>query len=127
MIQICSKTNIRKSCETLYERLYVKPQEFQILDNSQETDINLMSTEEEQDIFTEYNNALEILNPRNKEINTGIINELKCFEATLNRTENINKLYHSILTIPATSVQAERVFSDVGHFATKFRSSLLTG
>ncbi len=51
--------------------------------------------------------------------NTNSSNELKCFEITLTRSENIEKLYKSMLTVKATSVEAERAFSAAGLFITK--------
>ena len=74
----------------------------------------------------EYDNALHIPNTDHKVSNVGITNELKCFETTSNRTENIKKLYASPLSIPPTSVQAKRAFSADAQFVSKSRSSLST-
>ena len=54
-----------------------------------------------------------------------IINKkMQLFEATKKRSENIEKLYHSFLTIRPTSVEAECAFSAMDLFATKIRNRL---
>ena len=50
--------------------------------------------------------------------------EMRMFDATKERTPNIMKLFESVQTVPATSVEAERAFSAAGLFITKIRSRL---
>ena len=50
--------------------------------------------------------------------------ELKIFEITLERTENVSKLHQALKTIIPTSVEAERTFSAAGLFLTKIRSRM---
>ena len=49
---------------------------------------------------------------------------MQLFEATKKRPENLEKLYHALLTIRPTSVESEPAFSAMGLFATKTRSRL---
>ena len=50
--------------------------------------------------------------------------EMSLFEATKKRPENLEKLYHILLTIKPTSVEPERAFSAMGLFVTKLRNRL---
>lgn len=50
--------------------------------------------------------------------------DFKLFEQSRKRTENLKFLYDALLTIPPSSVEAERAFSTAGNFATKIRSRL---
>ena len=50
--------------------------------------------------------------------------EFNVFAATEVPTPNLELLYNILLTIPPTSVEAERVFSAAGLFITKLRSCL---
>lgn len=47
--------------------------------------------------------------------------EFKLFEQQRQRTPNLEFIYNSLLTIKPSSVEAERVFSTSGNFATKIR------
>jgi len=46
------------------------------------------------------------------------------FEATNKRLNNLEKLYHSLITMKPTSVGPERAFSATGLFVTKLRNRL---
>ena len=48
-----------------------------------------------------------------------ISKEFKYFEATSNRSENLEKIYRALLTIKATSIQSERGFLVTEVFNTK--------
>lgn len=50
--------------------------------------------------------------------------ELRVFEATGERTQNLNIIYNALMSIPPTSVESERVFSTAGLFITKMRTRL---
>lgn len=50
--------------------------------------------------------------------------ELQFYEVTKSRTENLNILYNALLTIPPTSIEAERAFSAAGYFISKLRTNL---
>ena len=50
--------------------------------------------------------------------------EIRVFELTGSRSDNLTLLYQALLTIPPTSVESERAFSVAGLFVTKLRSSL---
>ena len=53
---------------------------------------------------------------------TAIQKEMKLFEATKKRTENLELLYQALRSIPATSIESKRAFSSAGLFITKLRS-----
>jgi hypothetical protein len=50
--------------------------------------------------------------------------EMAAFEASKNRTENLEKLYQALLNISPTSVASERAFSISGSFVSQRRSRL---
>lgn len=50
--------------------------------------------------------------------------EFSVFEATGDRTQNLEKLFQALNSVPPTSVEAERAFSAAGLFITKLRSKL---
>jgi len=49
---------------------------------------------------------------------------MSLFEATKKRSNNLEKLYHALITIKPTSVEPERAFSAAGLFVTKLRKIL---
>ena len=51
-------------------------------------------------------------------------NEMKCYECSGTKTENLKLLQKALLTIKPTSVESERAFSAMGLFATKLRNRL---
>jgi len=48
--------------------------------------------------------------------------EMNLFDTTKKRPENLDKLYHALLTIKPTSVEPERAFSAMELFTTKIRN-----
>ena len=50
--------------------------------------------------------------------------EMNLFEATRKRPTQLELLFNALLSIPPTSVEAERAFSAGGLFVTKLRSRL---
>jgi len=46
------------------------------------------------------------------------------FEATKKRSNNLEKLFHALITINLKSVEPERAFSATGLFLTKLRNRL---
>jgi hypothetical protein len=50
--------------------------------------------------------------------------EMAVFEANGTRPVSLERVYRALLTLPPTSVEAERSFSAAGFFVTKMRSSL---
>ena len=50
--------------------------------------------------------------------------EFAIFEKSYQKSENLKKLEKALLTIKASSVESERIFSSVGRIATKFRTRL---
>jgi len=53
-----------------------------------------------------------------------VIKEMSLFEATKKRSNNLAKLYRTLLTNKRTSMEPERASSVTGLFVTKLRSSL---
>ena len=51
--------------------------------------------------------------------------ELTLFENTRMRTSRLEKLYQTLLALPPTSIESERVFSLIGLFINKLRNRLL--
>ena len=50
--------------------------------------------------------------------------EMMLYEITKRRPNNLEKLYAALKTIKSTSVEAERAFSALGYFVSKFRNCL---
>jgi len=50
--------------------------------------------------------------------------EMSLFEATEKRANNLEKLFHGLITIKPISVEPDRVFSATGIFVTKRRNRL---
>jgi len=63
--------------------------------------------------------------PAQEEIQSQIvIKEISFFEATKKRSNNLEKLFHALLTIKPKSVEPERAFSATGLFVIKLRNRL---
>ena len=63
--------------------------------------------------------------PAQKEILSQILNkEMSLFDATKKRSNNLEKLYHVLITIKPTSVEPERDFSATVLFVIKNRNRL---
>jgi len=50
--------------------------------------------------------------------------EMSLFEATKKRSNNLEKLFHALITIKPKSVELEKAFSATGLFITKLRNRL---
>jgi hypothetical protein len=59
-----------------------------------------------------------------KSVQLAIKSELSLFESTGRRGQFLDKVYSYLLSIPPTSVEAERAFSAAGGLCTKIRSRL---
>ena len=64
------------------------------------------------------------LSPDNANLPTMLKYEITVAEETGKRGYYLNKVYQMMLTIPATSVEAERTFSSCAHLCNKLRSRL---
>ena len=132
-----TKQNLRKFTEQEYRRLF--PEHHKAVttetceENETEEDINtnvpvVASTSKttDDDLMREYNSALKKMSEeaKNDTNELDISKEMRYFEVTSNRSENLEKMYKSFLTIKATSVQSERAFSITGLFNTKIRTRL---
>jgi hypothetical protein len=83
--------------------------------------------------YDELNAALQdqsaVFNPEkedasSKDILLTLKREMSVYESTGCRPSSLELLFKALMTIPPTSVEAERVFSAAGLFVTKMRSSL---
>ena len=55
---------------------------------------------------------------------TSLTQDFKMFEATRKRTEHLEMLFQSLMSVKPTSVESERTFSTGGGFCTKVRSRM---
>jgi len=53
-----------------------------------------------------------------------VMKEMSLFEATKKRSNNLEKMFHALITIKPKSVKPERAFSAPGLFVTKLRNRL---
>ena len=104
LIKIIDKKKIKK----LYSRLFCDVQ-IEIGDKTliENTNSNLNET---------IAKLMTTTTPRQR-----VKSDIKAFEGTKQRTESLNKIYHALKTIQATSTEVERTFSVAGNFlATNF-------
>ena len=126
MFSINSKAMIKKCAQQTVTRLFEDAQtsssETEVIENTHQQS----GETEEKDFYEEYAKTLEKFDSDAQSLpcKPGMNKELKYFEETGNRCSNIKNLHKSMLTIQATSVQAERGFSASGLFLTKLRTSL---
>lgn len=59
-----------------------------------------------------------------KKLEASIKAEMAVFESTGKRGRNLQQVYQYLLTVPPTSVEAERAFSAAGVLCTKLRNRL---
>lgn len=122
--------NVKKLAVATFKRLYplkVETQEEERFDDSIEVfhdssahDITDPMLKRYEDEVTSKNKRVKLSQPSDVDL----MKEMKFYEATRKRTENLELLYQSLLTIKATSVESERAFSAAGYFLTKLRSQL---
>ena len=129
-----TKQVLKKYAEQVYSGLFPGQNVRSTTELSKETenegnlhqDTNIASSISDNELMREYTEAIKKLNEET-EIETSefeISKEFKYFEATLNRSKSLEKIYKALLTIKATSIQSERAFSITGLFNTKIRTSL---
>ena len=54
----------------------------------------------------------------------GVASEMRLYERTKKKTENLERLYNALLNVSPTSVSSERAFSISGAFVVNRRASL---
>ena len=59
-----------------------------------------------------------------EEVLTSIKREIAVLESTGNRPSSLEKIYNAMLSLPPSSIEAERSFSAAGLFVTNLRTSL---
>lgn len=125
-----TKQVLKKYAERTYKRLFPEHREIEVTNEEVVLQTNVASTSSVSDgddqLMIEYTRVMKKLN---EELKTDtnefdISKEFKYFESTLKRSEKLEKLYKSLLTIKPTSVQSERAFSITGLFNTKIRTRL---
>ena len=70
------------------------------------------------------NHECEVISAQEESRSQTVEKEMSLFEATKKRPENLEKLYHALLTIKPTSVEPEKAFSAIGLFITKLKNRL---
>jgi hypothetical protein len=115
----------KKLAENLYERLFSEEgtNDIQIKE-----EVPTENDERPVDpILKRYMQELEPKKPKlsvEAQESIDLANDFKLYEVTGKRSERLEKVYQSLLTIIATSVEAERAFSTAGYFACKIRSRM---
>ena len=79
---------------------------------------------EELNKFLNMDRSKQQQTPSVADVLTGIKKEIAVFQDTGERPAKIELIYRALLTLPPTSVEAERAFSAAGLFVTKLRSRL---
>ena len=121
-----TKSAIHRSIKTF--RLYPGLEDNTVRDlNSQEFELNDSSTNETKTLSEKLETAIQMSSvPTKFDQNdfSAIQKEIKVFEATKKRTENLELLYQALQSIQPTSIESELAFSAAGLFITKLRSRL---
>ncbi len=115
----------------LLQRLYPKDAENEHSLSSEDVEVEVANTVEEQQeqltlaqelyAFVEDDEA----GIQNSDLSSKVVQkEMLLFEASKKRPENLEKLFQALCTIKPTSVEAERAFSAMGFFASKIRNRL---
>ena len=130
-----TKLEITKFARDIYIRLF-KP-EPSAEDEAESTENSTLAPEpappaEKKSKLEELKNFLADTNsnsaPRRLETGAEVLQQIKremlVFETTGERPPHLEKLYRALVTLPPTSVEAERVFSAAGLFITKIRTKL---
>ena len=129
------KSSIQKTIKSLFCRLYPKLEDYDLHEElnsqqSQEMELNnssVPSVTECQNLSDQLEASIRMstlptkIDPNNFD---AIRKEIRVFEATKKRTENLDRLYQAICIVPSTNVESERAFSAAGLFITKLRSRL---
>lgn len=113
-----TKTQVIAHAKKLMKRLY--PDDFEDDDSEPPAKLPHLSFEEELEQALSASNILT----KDPKSSKSFASELRIFETQGTRTINVSKLFKSILTIQATSSEAERVFSIAAKMCTKVRSRL---
>ena len=134
-----SKTKIAALAISLLKRLYPQSPYNHVEEDQENFEGELVTTKSGQPdqapkvmtLFGEFVSFLESENHEFEAISAQeesrlkiVKKEMSLFEATKKRPENLEKLYHALLTIKPTSVEPERAFSPMGLFVTKLRNRL---
>ncbi|XP_045128679.1 uncharacterized protein LOC123516756 [Portunus trituberculatus] len=115
------KSAIVESAKQLLGRL------FQVSDEETTTSDNVETSVNQQNSLTDkLQAAIDQIQTQSKKRNecNYIAKEFSVFEATGDRTQNLEKLFQALNSVPPTSVESERAFSAAGLFITKLRSKL---
>jgi hypothetical protein len=120
-----ARGQLEKSARDIYLQLFA--QSLQLEDDNTEC----VSPEPKKSKFEELRDILHeepSFKPRTdntpRDVLSSIKKEMAVYELTGSRPSSLEKLYQALLTIPPTSVEAERVFSATGLFITKLRTRL---
>lgn len=125
-----SRNNIAKTLKELVDRLY-EPNNVE-LGNESDSDAEVLHVpvSSEIDLKSQFKLAVKSVmeKPANtldtKTLHTIINKEMFLFENGGNRGKYLEIVYQALLTIPPSSIEAERSFSAAGNVCTKLRTSL---
>ena len=135
-----SKAGFVKTATPLFCRLFWKSDSNKAKSHDENEVIELASNDQkDESLFERFQTHIEhsanstptqplktIVDDRRQvsQLQTVIKQEMKLLEATEKRPGKLEQLFKALLSIPPTSVEAERVFSAAGLFTTKLRSRL---
>ena len=134
-----SKTKIASLAISLLKRLYPQSPYNHVEEDQENVEDELVTTksgqpdqapkvmtlsEEFVSFLESENHECEAISAQEESRSQIVKKEMSLFEATKKRPENLEKLYHALLTIKPRSVEPERAFSAMGLFVTKLRNRL---
>ena len=124
LFKMDSKKQILLNAKKMMKRLFPKSdEENEAVEN--ESDVEEVEEEEsfESKIEKEIKKGTTTVVCEN-DMETNIANDFAFFEKSKERPPRLNLLYHALMSIPPTSVEAERNFSAAGFFLTDRRGKL---
>lgn len=129
----CSKTELIKEAENYLVRLFsTSIQEDQAVSSSDDDDVFATNNVDEEDMAKQLEKYVQqcskpkadIAQHAANQMFSSLRNELKLYEKTGEKTQNVERLIGAFNTVKPTSTQNERNFSTAGNFVSKKRTRL---